>query len=135
VKLCLLLLAALPGLALAATPAPAAPVATTGGLAQVTLSLLLILGVILGLAWVATRLRLTPRVGQGAIRVLADLPLGTKERVVLLQIGEAQALVGVGADGVRSLQTLAQAIVVPAAASPPSGFALKLRSLMERSHS
>jgi flagellar protein FliO/FliZ len=125
----LLLSAAVP---LAARAADAAPAASSGGLAQVTLSLLLILGVILGLAWLATRLKLTPRVGNGAIRVLADLPLGTKERVLLLQVGDAQALVGVGADGVRSLQTLSQTVTVPATDGATSGFAAKLKGLMER---
>lgn len=103
------------------------------GLLQVAVSLAVILGLIVALAWVAKRLRLAPRVGQGAIRVLADLPVGQKERVMLLQVGDRQALVGVGADGLRALSLLEVQVTLPSAG--PAGeesFADRLKSVLER---
>lgn len=76
------------------------------GLAQVAFSLVFILALVVGLAWLAQRLRLTPRSKVGVIQVLGDLPVGPKERVLLLQVGDRQALVGVGADGLRALTLL-----------------------------
>jgi flagellar protein FliO/FliZ len=118
------------GSVVAATPAlsPAAAGATGGaatGLVQVTLSLLGVLAIIFALAWGFAKLRLTPRHGRGALAVLAEIPLGSKERAVLLKVGDRQALLGIGADGVRSLELLDAAIALPAE-QPGSSFAKHL---------
>jgi flagellar protein FliO/FliZ len=128
-------LAALLGLgpvaaALAATPAPAPAAGAASGFAQVAASLLLIVAVIVALAWLATRLRLTPRAASRGLRVLADVAVGPKERVVLLQVGDAQALVGVGADGVRTLALLERAIELPAEPGSAGSFAERLKGLI-----
>jgi flagellar protein FliO/FliZ len=109
----------------AAAPSPVA------GMLQVLLSLAFILLVIVALAWLATRLRLTPRTASGALKVLADVPVGPKERVVLLKVGDAQALVGVGADGVRALTLLDRVVDVPADAAASGAFADRLKQLMQ----
>lgn len=85
------------------------------GLAQVAFSLVFILALVVGLAWLAQRLRLTPRSKVGVIQVLGDLPVGPKERVLLLQVGDRQALVGVGADGLRALSLLEASVTLPSA--------------------
>jgi flagellar protein FliO/FliZ len=116
-----------------ATAAAAATVPAAGaaaGFAQVAASLLLIVGVIVALAWLATRLRLTPRAASGGLKVLADVAVGPKERVVLLKVGDAQALVGVGADGIRSLALLDRVVELPAEATPPGAFAERLKGLL-----
>ena len=125
--------ALVPSLAFAATPVPASAPAATGavtGFASVALSLVLIVVMIIALAWVATRLRLTPRAASSGLRVLADVAVGPKERVVLLQVGDRQALVGVGADGVRPIDLLEQPVELPAAPAP-GAFAERLRSLLQ----
>jgi flagellar protein FliO/FliZ len=115
--------------AAAATAAP--PTAgAAAGFAHVAASLLLIVGVIVALAWLATRLRLTPRAASSGLKVLADVAVGPKERVVLLKVGDAQALVGVGADGIRSLALLDRAVQLPAEATTPSAFAERLKSVI-----
>jgi len=125
---CALAVAPLP-IAAAATGAPVAAGAASG-FAQVAASLLLIVGVIVALAWLATRLRLTPRAASSGLQVLADVAVGPKERVVLLKVGDAQALVGVAADGVRSLALLDRVVALPAEATPSGAFAERLKSLM-----
>lgn len=104
------------------------------GVAQVVLSLVFILGLVVALAWMAQRLRLTPRSAAGVIRVLGDLPVGPKERVLLLQVGDRQALVGVGADGVRALSLLEAAVGLPPppAIAEPINLAARLRAVMEQ---
>lgn len=127
------LLALLPSLAHAANaPAPTVGVPASGvsGLVSVAFSLVLILGIIIALAWVANRLRLTPRAASTGLRVLADVAVGAKERVVLLKVGDAQALVGVGPDGVRALSLLDRNVELPADTAP-GAFAERLRGLMQ----
>ncbi len=91
----------------AAPPAAVSmPVAGAGSLVQVTLSLGLVLAIIFIAAWLVRRMRTFNRVAPGAIEILADVALGTKERAVLLQVGKQQLLVGVAPGRVSTLHVL-----------------------------
>lgn len=112
-----------------AAPKAVAPVATTGagGLAQVTLSLIVVLAAVFAAAWLVRRLRNFGRPGAGAIQILADVALGTKERAVLIQVGTQQLLIGVAPGRVSTLHALTESVQIdgsnpdPAAhASPPA---------------
>jgi flagellar protein FliO/FliZ len=88
-----------------AAPAASAAHSTGGGLAEVTLALIVIVALIAGLAWVMRRTR---GFGMGVggrdrIQVLGDRSLGQKERCVLVRVGETDILVGVAAGSVRTL--------------------------------
>jgi flagellar protein FliO/FliZ len=117
-------------LATAAAAATVPAAGTAAGIAQVAASLLLIVAVIGALAWLATRLRLTPRAASSGLTILAGVAVGPKERVVLLKVGDAQALVGVGADGIRSLALLDRIVELPAEATQPGAFAERLKGLL-----
>lgn len=104
-----------------------------GGLASVTFALLAVLAAIFAVAWLARRMRgFGSRVGN-AIDVLADIPLGPKERAVLLKVGTEQILVGVAPGRVSPLHVLRDPIEAPKAATavaPAASFsALLKRSL------
>jgi flagellar protein FliO/FliZ len=88
------------------TGAPSA----AGGLAQVTLSLMLVLAAVFAAAWVVRRLRTFGRPGAGAINIIADVALGTKERAVLIQVGAQQLLIGVAPGRVNTLHVLAEPV-------------------------
>jgi flagellar protein FliO/FliZ len=111
---------------------PATP--SVGGLGQVTLALLIVLGAVFVVAWVVKRMRgFGNRVGN-AIDVIADIPLGQKERAVLLKVGKTQILIGVAPGQVNTLHVLAEPIdLTPPPASPtdprPSFKQLMMRSL------
>lgn len=110
------LLATLTSVAFAAEQPFAAPEAVTGapsaagGLAQVTLSLMLVLAAVFAAAWVVRRLRNFGRPGAGAINIIADVALGAKERAVLIQVGAQQLLVGVAPGRVNTLHVLAEPV-------------------------
>jgi flagellar protein FliO/FliZ len=95
-----------------AAPETAKAVSTsaTGGLVQVTLSLMLVLAAVFASAWVVRRLRNYARPGAGAIQIVADVALGTKERAVLIQVGAQQLLVGVAPGRVNTLHVLAEPV-------------------------
>jgi flagellar protein FliO/FliZ len=106
-----------------------------GGLGQVTLALLIVLGTLFALAWLLRRMRaFGNRVGS-AIDVLAHVTLGQKERAVLLKVGNAQILLGVAPGRVNTLYVLpeplelTQRAATPATDVSPSFRALLLRSL------
>lgn len=87
-----------------------APVATAGSLAQVTVSLLLVLAAVFAAAWVVRRLRGFGKFGANAIQIIADAPLGTKERAVLIQVGNQQLLLGVAPGRVNMLHVLTEQV-------------------------
>jgi flagellar protein FliO/FliZ len=92
--------------------APAVSGADT--LLQVTLVLALMLALLFAVVWWLRRVR-TPRGDGGtALEVLANVPLGVKERAVLLRFGPNQLLVGVTPSSINTLH------VLPLDA-PPSG--------------
>jgi flagellar protein FliO/FliZ len=112
--------------------ASAAPVGA-GGLASVTLALLAVLAAIFGVAWLARRVRgIGNRVGS-AIDVLADMPVGPKERAVLLKVGAEQILIGVAPGRISALHVLREPIEIPKPAASTSPPAASFAALLKRS--
>jgi flagellar protein FliO/FliZ len=99
-------LSAEPGAPFAA-PLLQAPPSTGGGLLRVTLALLVVLAAVLAAAWLTRRMRsLGSGRAQADLQVLAQMPLGTRERAVLLRVGDCQLLIGVTPTNVRTLHVL-----------------------------
>ncbi|HEY1724383.1 MAG TPA: flagellar biosynthetic protein FliO [Steroidobacteraceae bacterium] len=122
-------LGAEPGTPFAAPMLQAAPSAG-GGLLRVTLALLVVLAAVLMAAWLTRRMR---GFGNGRaladLQVLAQMPLGTRERAVLLRVGECQLLIGVTPTNVRTLHVLpSPAVPAPnTEGSTPTGAAADLK--------
>jgi flagellar protein FliO/FliZ len=115
--------------------AKAVSASAAGGLAQVTLSLMLVLAAVFAAAWVVRRLRTFGRPGAGAIQIVADIALGTKERAVLIQVGAQQLLVGVAPGRVNTLHVLAEPVRMDDAQRAGGGDerAVDFRSILKRS--
>ena len=110
---------------------PATPGA--GGLARVTLALLLVLVAVFAVAWVVRRMRGFNNRVAGGIDVLADIPLGQKERAVLLKVGQKQILVGVAPGRVNTLHVLEEPLDLSKPATGPDDSRPSFKSLMLRS--
>ncbi len=111
-------------------PAPASAL-SVGSVAQLTLSLAAIVALIFAVSWIVRRLKLgTPR-GRGDIAVIDQLALGPRERLVLVRVGDAQVLVGVGAGGLVGLTPLDKPIAIKGPSDGPA-FADRLREFMKR---
>lgn len=80
-----------------------------GYLIQFSLGLLVVLLGVLALAWLLKRVgRLQG--GNGALMALGGLSLGPRERVVLVQVGREQLLIGVAPGQVQALHVLDQPV-------------------------
>lgn len=78
---------------------------TASNLFTVLLSLALILGGFVAVAWFARRY--LPGMGaQSAVKVVGTTPVGTRERVVVIEVDHTWLLLGVGGGNVRLLHTL-----------------------------
>jgi flagellar protein FliO/FliZ len=114
------------------SPAPSG----IASLGQVTLALGLVLAVIFVAAWLLRRMRGFGKTGTGALDVIADLPVGQKERAVLIRVGTTQILIGVAPGRVTTLHVLAEPVAVappgtggPADPERPNFKALLMKSL------
>ncbi len=93
--------------------APVPEVVSAGSALQILAALLLVLGLILGMAWLLRRFGSLPGSGgSGPLRVLTSAMVGQRERVVLVQVGERQLLLGVAPGRVEMLHVLEQPVEV-----------------------
>lgn len=116
-------------IALLASPAWAAPGEITTGLGQWLLSCSLVIGFILLLAWFMKKSRLVQPMTQGQLRVLSSLPLGTRERLLVVKVGEQQLLLGVTPGNIHLLCQLDQPLDEQ---QLPQPFAAQLGKLLNR---
>ncbi len=109
--------------------APLEPVSSTY-LMKLTGGLILVVLIIVVLAWLVKKLNLAQQSGQGLIRVVAGLSLGTRDRIVLLQVGEEQILVGLSPGRIEKLHTLAHPLEVPDGPAVSASFSERFNRLM-----
>lgn len=100
-------------------PAHAAPPSAAGSIGGTMFALALVLGLIFGLAWLARRMPgMTGLRGNSGLRVVRSLALGTRERLVVVDVAGTQLLLGTGAGGTRLLHTLETPLADDAPAQP-----------------
>ena len=111
----------------------AQPALGAGTALQLMFGLALVLGAIVVTAWLARRtMQLRPGL-HGRLRVLGGLSVGGRERVVLVQVGSAQIVLGVAPGRVQALHVLEQPLGEAsdadddATAAMPTAFAAVLR--------
>lgn len=102
---------------------------------KLTLGLMAVVAIIFFLAWLVKRLNLTQQSQSGILRIVAGLPVGTRDRIVLLQVGEEQILIGLSPGRMEKLHTLAQPISADETSVAATPFARKLNDLMGRGSS
>jgi len=109
---------------------PASPL-SVGSLMQLSLSLIAIVALIVGIGWLLKRFKLAVPHRSADSAVLDELSVGPRERIVLVRVGDAQVLIGIGAGGIVPLTPLSTPIAVQQTAAAPA-FADRLRDLMKR---
>jgi flagellar protein FliO/FliZ len=118
-----------------AAPSVVGPTHVSGvsGLGEVTLALVVVLAAVFAFAWIVRRMRgMGSRVGN-AIDVLADVPLGQKERAVLLKVGPTQILIGVAPGRVNTLHVLAEPLELTRPLGTTEDLKPSFRSILMRS--
>ena len=103
-------------LSLFAMPLYAVENNATAGLLQWLFSSLLVLGIIIALAWCLKKSRLVPQMGRPDFKVLFTLPVGYKEKLMVVQAGEQQLLLGVTAQQISFLTEINPPIAITASA-------------------
>ncbi|MDX2462952.1 MAG: flagellar biosynthetic protein FliO [Porticoccus sp.] len=90
---------------------PSVDIFNTAYLFQVFGSLLVVFGCIFGLIFLLKKLNGIPNSQKAPIRVLGAARVGAREKILLVEAGEQQLLVGVAAGSMRTLHTFDKPIV------------------------
>lgn len=104
--------AAMPGFAVAAAPDPS----PSGAALQALAGLAIVVGLIFATGWVLKRLQPGRFAATGILKPIAQIALGTRERVVVVEMGETWLVLGVTANSITTLHTTAKGDI--AAAQP-----------------
>ena len=115
----------------ATVAAPVVGASIGGQLTQLVLGLLLVLGLIFALAWLLRRVQQTgPRQGQ-VIELISSRALGARDRLVLVQVGNEQILLGLTPGRITPLHVLKEPVQVPGTAqSATPEFAKRLMEIL-----
>ena len=119
--LALLALMTVPAAAQEAVPAVSPTSLFTGDyLLQVIGSFVVVILLLVGVLVLLRRFNGVSSQMSGNMRVISSVGVGQRERVVLLQVGEEQILVGVGPGNVRKIHAFDEPVVEPSASTTPS---------------
>jgi len=115
----LTVMAAEPAATAAAPAAPAVAPAVNSGVAgqltQLVFGLLLVVGLIFFLAWLLRRVQNAGPAGKGqVIELIGSRALGPRDRLLLVQVGSEQILLGLSPGTITALHVLKEPVEVPA---------------------
>ncbi|EJL6950988.1 flagellar biosynthetic protein FliO [Vibrio cholerae] len=120
-KLAALFLIPVPGLAATSSQLD---LATTLG------SLLFVIALILLLAWLLKRMRVPAFGQQKGLSIVKQLAVGTRERVMIIQVGEEQYLIGVTTQSIQLLAKLENPLTQEEL--PTTAFSHQLMQLLKK---
>lgn len=124
-------LAAEPVATVATAAAPAVSSGVAGQLTQLVFGLLLVLGLIFFLAWLLRRVQQAGPAGKGqVIELIGSRALGPRDRLMLVQVGNEQILLGLSPGSITALHVLKEPVQVPTTEKTTPEFALRLMELM-----
>jgi flagellar protein FliO/FliZ len=95
-------------------------------------SLIFVIGAILFVGWLYSRMRGVNLGASKVINVLAAQPLGPKEKIVVVQIGNKQIAVGMTPSSLQTLFVFDEPVVGQREGSSPASFSDRLRHALGR---
>ncbi len=105
-------------------------------LLQMVIGLFIVLLCIIALAWFAKKMNRFRLITDDSLKIMGGLSMGSRERVVLLQVGEAQLLIGVAPGRINTLHVLEKSIETTGHKSDElsgQSFSSKLKAMMDAS--
>ena len=107
----------------------------TQNILQTLLGLAAVIGMFLVMAWLVRRFSQGPGFGGKHLQLLAGISLGAKEKLLIVDAGGQQLLLGVTGQQIRTLHTFAEPVIKQEAKPSASDFAQKLQSILRKSTS
>lgn len=99
---------------------------------QVMMGLVLVLGLIFAIAWLMRRFGQGTLMGGQHMKVVSSLPLGPREKLLLVDVGGEQLLLGVTPGRINCLHSFNTPVVPTEVSSDGSDFSQKLKEILGR---
>ena len=119
-----------------AAPKPTLPPQTTSSASQLASllgGLILILGLIYGLSWFVKRFSQGGFMQNPNMKIISAMPLGTRERLLLVDVGGKQLLLGVTATQINTLHVFDEPVAQVEKPAPiASDFSQKLMAILQQ---
>lgn len=113
--------------------AKAMPKIGSGGhLVNVALGLIAIIALIYALSQFVKRFGGGTFSGSSQLKILSSMPLGTRERIVLIDAGGQQLLLGITPTNINTLHVFAEPIVIDNKPEAQSDFSRKLMAILQQ---
>ena len=115
------------------SPAPAtgSRVGSVGHLLNTVIGLVLIIALIFGLSFFLKRFGTGNFAGNSQLKVLSSMPLGTRERIVLIDAAGQQLLLGITPTNIHTLHVFAEPVVMNNDSAMPTDFGKTLMNLLQ----
>lgn len=128
------LLALWPAAAVAhAADSASASSSAAGNLVQVTLGLLVVLGLMAASAWLLRRFNAAKCISAAHVKIIGGVSVGSRERIVVVEIADQWIVVGVAPGRVNALSTMPrQEITAVTDAAPAKNFSTWLAQTIEK---
>ena len=96
-------------------PTPVQPMgsATAGSLLQTIFALIIVLGLLAGVAWFMKRFGPKPGGGVAGLKIVGALNLGGRERILVVEVGDKWVVVGASPGRINTLATLERQELAP----------------------
>lgn len=108
------------------------PVDVSGSVVKVVLGLFLVVVAIFASAWFFRRFGSVSSVPSESLRIVGGLNIGNREKIMLVQVGEKQILVGVTSTNINTLHVLDEAVPVSSSVAVGDNFAAKLNQAVKQ---
>jgi flagellar protein FliO/FliZ len=102
----------------------------SGFVTQSVTGLLIVLVSIVGLAWMMKRFGRLQSSAKGTLRIIDGMALSTRERIVLVQVGDTQVLLGVAPGRVEAVHVLDNPVVAEGKEELAGSFATRLKEAL-----
>lgn len=99
-------------------------------LLQLVLGLGLVVALIFGLAWLMRRVQRAGPAGNQVIELVGSRALGPRDRLVLVQVGNEQVLLGVSPGSITALHVMNEPVKVPDTQNATPEFAKRLLEVL-----
>lgn len=134
---CSLSLAVLAACSMAHAAETAAPASSAGGLFQVLLGLVVVLGLMAAAAWSIRRMGLVKNTSASNVKIVGGVNVGNRERVLVVEVADQWIVVGVAPGRVNALSTMPKrempaAPVAPMADAGPQNFSAWLKQTIDK---
>ena len=129
-----LLLCTVPQLALAKLGDAAPETSTAGNVLQMLVGLAIVLGILVGGAMLLRRIGRFPASVDSPLRIVTGMSLGPRDRLVVVQVGEKQLLLGLSPGRIQTLHVLEAPLESGTPTQPGMGALSQKFSAMLQSH-